>query len=120
MPREGLAAGEPGLAQAARAAGVEFGCAVGPWLWSEADFRRAVLADCTFIVPEYEWKWDRLAGRSHHCDTSPIRRYLAFAEQNDLSIRGHTLVWHRAMPRWYPASADRKTAIGLMTDHIRT
>lgn len=120
LPRVGLAESEPGLAQAARSAGVEFGCAVGPWLWSESDFRRAVLVDCTFIVPEYEWKWDRLSARSRRCDTSPIRRYLTFAQQNGLAIRGHTLVWHRAMPAWYPASADRATAIKLMTEHIQT
>jgi endo-1,4-beta-xylanase len=91
---------------------------VGPWLWEQADFRQAVLRDCTLIVPEYEWKWDYLAQRSQDCDLSPLKRYIGFADKNGLAIRGHTLIWHRSMPSWYPVSADRATATKLMTGHI--
>ncbi|CAN7328872.1 endo-1,4-beta-xylanase [Phenylobacterium sp. LjRoot225] len=108
----------PALGPLARAAGLEFGSAVGPWLWREADFRAAVLRDCTAIVPEYEWKWDYLTRAGRRTDLEPIRRYLAFAEKNGLALRGHTLVWHGAMPHWYPAAADRQEALTLMTGHV--
>lgn len=108
----------PALVPLARAAGLEFGSAVGPWLWREGDFRAAVLRDCTAIVPEYEWKWDYLASAGRRADLEPVRRYLAFAERNSLALRGHTLVWHGAMPHWYPAGADRREALTLMSGHI--
>jgi endo-1,4-beta-xylanase len=108
----------PALVPLARAAALEFGCAVGPWLWREGDFRAAVLRDCTAIVPEYEWKWDYLTRGGRRPDLQPVHRYLAFAEKNGLALRGHTLIWHGAMPHWYPAGADRREALELMTGHI--
>lgn len=108
-----------GLATIAGQSGIQFGAAVGPWLWNERDFREAVLSDCALIIPEFEWKWDRLSHHGGDCDLSPIKRYLAFADKHGLAIRGHTLVWHRSMPSGFPASADRETAIKLMTGHIR-
>lgn len=118
LPKTAGATELPALVPLARAAGVEFGCAVGPWLWGEADFRAAVLRDCTTIVPEYEWKWDYLARSGRRLDREPIRRYLAFAEKHGLGLRGHTLIWHGAMPAWYPAGADRQEAVKLMTGHV--
>jgi endo-1,4-beta-xylanase len=108
----------PALGPLAKAAGLDFGAAVGPWLWREADFRAAVLRDCTAIVPEYEWKWDYLARAGRRPDLQPIQRYLAFAEASGLALRGHTLVWHGAMPPWYPVAAGRREALRLMTGHV--
>lgn len=30
-----------------------------------------------------------------------IRKYLEFAKKNDISLRGHTLVWHNQTPEWF-------------------
>jgi endo-1,4-beta-xylanase len=44
---------------------------------------------------------------------------LAWAEQRGLLFRGHTLVWHNALPDWFRSNTARNTR-AVMTDHITT
>jgi endo-1,4-beta-xylanase len=54
-------------------------------------------------------------------DFTATDRLVAFAEERDMTIHGHTLVWHSCMPSWIEAGAfTRDEAIGMMRDFIMT
>lgn len=42
----------------------------------------------------------------------------AFAKENGMKMRGHTLVWHNQTPDWVFQDADRETLLQRMKDHI--
>ena len=45
---------------------------------------------------------------------------LAWSQQHGMSFRGHTLVWHNALPDWFRSYVNRSNAQQVMTDHITT
>jgi endo-1,4-beta-xylanase len=61
----------------------------------------AILRDCNAITPEYEGKWDAVCGRDGALDFGSMDRLAAFAQANALDLHGHTLCWHRAIPRHF-------------------
>ena len=44
----------------------------------------------------------------------------AFARDNGLHLRGHTLVWHAQTPRWFFDGADRDTLLSRVRGHMQT
>ncbi|MFJ5761447.1 endo-1,4-beta-xylanase [Neobacillus sp. NPDC093182] len=44
----------------------------------------------------------------------------AFAKENGMKMRGHTLVWHNQTPDWVFEDADRETLLQRMKHHITT
>lgn len=59
-----------------------------------------------------------------------IRKYLEFARDNGMRMRGHTLVWHNQTPRWFFSRdyrkesdaplADRETMLARMENYIKS
>ncbi len=117
---------EPGaLAAAARRAGVEVGAAV------DTDLDVATFAltarEFTSVTTENALKWRPLAPTSTGYDFARADGLVAWAEQNGLRIRGHTLFWDRlnGRPVWLagelagvPDPAAHLTQ--RMEDHART
>jgi len=53
---------------------------------------RTLRRECSLVTPEYEMKWDQIAGRSEQPDYRASDRLVGFASENGLAIHGHT-VW---------------------------
>ena len=93
----------------ARRSGRRFGSAVGSGppgrvagAFADPRYRDLVARECGLIVHENELKWTWIRRRGpEHFDFEPADRILAFAEENGLRTRGHTLLWHH--PRWLPS-----------------
>ncbi len=45
---------------------------------------------------------------------------LDWSQRNGLLFRGHTLVWHNALPAWFRSYVTKANAERVMTDHIST
>jgi endo-1,4-beta-xylanase len=45
---------------------------------------------------------------------------LDWSQRNGLLFRGHTLVWHNALPAWFRSYVTKANAEYVMTDHITT
>lgn len=112
--------GSGSLAGIARKHGRVFGTAVGPLIETSPDYGRLVTAECGVVVPEYELKWRHVAPTPATYDFAAVDRRLAFAESNGLGFRGHTLVWHEALPRWFDEIVGTDNAAACLTAHIRT
>lgn len=73
------------------------------------------------LTPENEAKFCVVQPEKGQFDFSKLDRLVAFAEQNKMVVRGHTLLWHQCVPSWLEAeNPTRDEAIQLMRDHIMT
>ena len=89
------------LAGAALRNGRYFGSAVRiDRLNAEQDFRDAVLRECSYIVPEYEMNWSSLEPTEGQLSFDRMDDLAAFATRYHKKVRGHTLLWHLAVPQW--------------------
>jgi len=117
----------------ARRSGRRFGSAVGAGqprqrggAFHDPRYRDILVREAGVLVPENElkWAWIRPSASSYHFDDfDPI---LAFAEQHNMGMRGHTLFW--VPPQWYPrwltehdfGSRPASAAEAMLTEHVRT
>lgn len=112
--------GQQSLGDRARAKGLFYGAALSPeQLSSDADFVRALLRECTMLVPENAMKWNRLAQEFDDYRFEPADALVAFARRHGLGIRGHTLIWHRSLPPAFAERVTSQTAEQAMQRHIR-
>ncbi|HET7826329.1 MAG TPA: endo-1,4-beta-xylanase [Anaeromyxobacter sp.] len=83
----------------------------------EATFARAFDS----LTPEYELKVDQLLPQPGAWDFSVADRLLAYAESHGKELRGHTLVWHRALPAWMLArSWTRDDLLAFLKSYVAT
>ena len=45
---------------------------------------------------------------------------VAWSKKNGMLFRGHTLIWHNALPKWFDSYVNKSNAERVMTDHITT
>jgi endo-1,4-beta-xylanase len=108
------------LRQHASARNVIIGTAVatGP-LANEAQYRTIAGAEFNQITAENAMKWDATEPNQNQFNFSGADQVMAFAQANNQSVHGHTLVWHNQTPGWVQglsASAMRSA----MQNHINT
>jgi endo-1,4-beta-xylanase len=114
-----MAQDEARLARVARTAGLFYGAAVTSSQLTVADFSQSVIREADFIVREWEMKWgviEKVRGTRQYGTPQKI---VDFANANGLSVRGHTLVWHRNIPAWAVEALNNKE-YGVMQRHIRS
>jgi endo-1,4-beta-xylanase len=101
-PGTGTAAdGVMPLRAAAKAGRRKFGAAVSSeLLGKDAGYRDLIRRECSIIVPEWEMKWYNIQKDPDRYDFSGCDKLAAFASENGMELRGHTLVWHLGLPDW--------------------
>lgn len=77
------------------------------------------------ISPENLLKWGPVHPRPDEYNFGPADDYVAFGEEEEMFIIGHTLIWHQQTPDWVFEDADgkpitRKALLERMQDHIST
>jgi endo-1,4-beta-xylanase len=114
------------LDEIARTRGLRFGTALSARGMSNAALANLIRAQCGVIVPENELKMPSVQPTPGTFRFNAAESMLAFAESNNLLMRGHCLLWHhpRWVPNWlntYDFGADpAKSAAEMVTTHIRT
>ena len=81
---------------------------------------RAVLArEFSVLTPENDMKHERIHPGRDVYRFEPADSLVAFAEANGMSVRGHTLVWHRQLATWLTSGSwTQADAEALLVDHI--
>ncbi len=106
------------LSAAARAKGLLYGAEVGSYVSDDRPFAALVASQSSIVAPGWQLKWDTLQPSPERFDFSQADAYLRFAETNHLLARGHVLVWHEALPTWFPTVATAQNAKRLLESHI--
>jgi endo-1,4-beta-xylanase len=114
-------AGNMPLGQRAGMKGLIYGAAVREYaLASDRELADAVVRECAMIVPEWELKWNYLRPTSDSFDFGPADWLFNFAQTHGLLFRGHTLIWHEALPAWFGSVINSGNAEEFFREHITT
>jgi endo-1,4-beta-xylanase len=100
---------------------VPFGAAVRPDLLnSDLDYTDALRRHCSIIVPEGGMLWNDLRPDKATYDFANADKVASFAADNDMKLRGHTLVWYGVMPSWTENLTSKSAARDELLRHIDT
>jgi endo-1,4-beta-xylanase len=100
---------------------VPFGAAVrAALLGTDAAYSSAILNYCDQIVAEGGFLFSDLHPQRKEFRFDEADRVSAFAMANDLTLRGHTLVWYGVMPPWTEEIATPAEAERELVRHIET
>jgi endo-1,4-beta-xylanase len=117
---EGPASDRP-LGQQAQAHGLLYGAAVEyAALLDDPDLADAVARECALLAPENDAKWERLRPVSPAFDFTRLDGLADFARAHGMAMRGHPLIWHSQLPRWFDGVVDRDNAEAFLIGHIET
>ena len=113
--------GPDSLKAHAAAKGLMYGCAVATQLLGhDAAYEQLVREQCSIVVAENAMKWGPLRPSPTEFNFAEADKFFAFAEANGMKVRGHNLCWHRQLPGWFAATANKENARKLLTEHIQT
>jgi endo-1,4-beta-xylanase len=116
-----LEAATASLKQLAQEKGVLFGsCVALKYFAQSAAYQQLFLAQCDLATPELHMKWNSLSSQPGIYDFSAADKLVAFCSSAHIKLRGHTLVWHEALPAWVTSQLTAGTGPTMMTSHIRT
>ncbi len=121
----------------ARRHGLRFGSTLGVWRhpdkgnrpapsFTDPRLRALTAEECSLLVPENSLKMYALRPDAKTFDFSLADKILAFAEENRMGVRGHTLLWNKPeyMPKWLAGydfgSSPRAATERFLVDHIHT
>ncbi|RDE09168.1 endo-1,4-beta-xylanase [Pelagibacterium lacus] len=77
------------------------------------------VAECSSITPEWEMKWNSMAYSSEQHDFSDCDLIVDFARRHGLAVRGHTLLWHQAIPDWALQRIEETQDWSIIANHIQ-
>lgn len=107
------------LRERAAARGLLYGAAIDSSQLRDAGFAALFARECGVLVPGTELKWLALRPAPGSYDFRGADALLGFAGAAGLQVRGHTLVWHQALPAWFaPTSASG--AERMLREHVET
>jgi len=101
-----------GLQAAASAKGLLYGCEVPFHRFdSTPAYRQAVARECGILVCGTEMKMEEVLPAPGRTDFTRGDAILRFARSNGQRMRGHTLVWHAALPPWVAPLLGRASPV---------
>jgi endo-1,4-beta-xylanase len=86
-------------------------------LQSAPELQTVLVQECAMLVTGF-LKWDMLRPTADNFNFTRGDWYVKFAEQHRLLLRGHTLVWHDALPRWFKETVNQQNAQQFLQQHI--
>ncbi len=105
----------------AAAKGVLYGCAVNVGLLGRDEaYTRLVREQAAIVVAENDMKWGPMRPSPTEFRWDAADKFVAFAEENGMKVRGHNLCWHRQLPGWFDGYATKENARELLVSHIKT
>ena len=108
------------LSRAACDAGVLVGTAVrSAALPDKPNYTNVITREFTYVTPENEMKWRWLQPMNgNNWDFSQADTIVAAAETGGLAVKGHTLIWHDAMPSHLSESTTAPRMNQAIASHI--
>ncbi|HAA27812.1 MAG TPA: glycosyl hydrolase family 10 [Cyanobacteria bacterium UBA8553] len=90
------------------------------YLSVDAKLAAVFAQECGIIVPENDMKWTTLRPTPDSFNFVQSDWLAEFAQEHKMLLRGHTLVWHEALPTWFKNTVNRQNALPILLKHIET
>jgi len=102
--------------------GISIGTAVAIKPFRENSTYRNILArEFNMLTPENEMKFEVVHPERDRYDFTPADALVTFAKDNEMKVRGHTLVWHLQLAEWLTkAKWTREELMTILRQHIET
>jgi endo-1,4-beta-xylanase len=85
-----------------------------------ATFKELLLKHHNTLTPENELKMDALRRNKGKFNWKPADSIINFGAEQHMKMRGHTLVWHSAVPTWLPKIGLNKAKVmEFIKEHIK-
>jgi endo-1,4-beta-xylanase len=109
----------PPLRRHSRVSGIKFGCAgAAPSQQPDGSLLEKCATEANIFSPESSLKWIPTEPQPGQFNFSEGDSIAAFAARQDMSVHGHTLVWHEAIPQWVSQIATAREARAALDRHI--
>jgi len=121
-------AAEQSLQDLAAPKGVDFGSMV---TWKRAGpkdqdnaiepndaFAQLIERECGIITSAMEIFWGHNSDSPGEMRLADADALIGWAQQHGKKVRGHNLIWHGQMPKWYKAIGDKAYAEKMMVEHV--
>lgn len=98
------------------------GGACEPYHLEDEEFAKTFAENFNQITPENCMKMESIQPKQGEFDFVKGDKIVEFAQENDMIVRGHTLVWHNQMAPWVEAKDDwtREELLEVLETHIKT
>lgn len=100
--------------------GILFGTASSVVALQDLAYASLVIGQSAVTVPENALKWAALRPSPDSFNFKDGDTLCNFAQAHAMAYRGHALVWHGAMPRWFSSVANKENAEQILIKHIST
>src|SRR6266436_8337096 len=122
VPEQATSTPLQSLRSLAQARGMYIGTVVNvDALQSEEQYRGVLAREFNIMTPEVSLKFDATEPELNHYDFDGGDTIVAFAKAHNMQVRGHTLVWYRALPSWLTAgNFSRSELMDILRQHIFT
>ena len=99
--------------------GLMFGsCLALKYCVQSAAYQQLFVSQCDIATPELHMKWNSLSNQPGMYNFEIADQFVAFCSANHIRVRGHTLVWHDALPAWVVPQLTTTSGQKIMVDHI--
>ena len=97
------------------------GAAVETRHLKDPEFRAKLIQEFSQITPENEMKFMYVHPEKDRFDFTKGDELVAFAEENNMMVKGHALVWHIQNPKWLEDGNWSKEELkAILKNHIQT
>ena len=113
---------EEPLREVAQGRGLAIGaCVDARALRLDPQYSATLSREFNSITPENALKFGPLSPEPGKYDFTQADALVAFAEQHNMAVRGHVLVWHRQLPDWLRRpEPDKEELTRVLINHVRT
>jgi endo-1,4-beta-xylanase len=104
---------------AAEKAGRLMGAALGTYHLDDVTYGAVAAAEFNYLTPENEMKWSITEPSPNDFKFEGGDALVAFAEANQMRVKGHCLVWYSQLPNWVKELDNPEAVRGAMSHHIQ-
>ncbi|KAF9036210.1 beta-1,4-endoxylanase [Panaeolus papilionaceus] len=110
------------LAQLGKSIGWKYvGGATDPGDFSDSTFVNTYTREFNAVTPVNSMKWDATERSRNSFSFGTADQLVAWAQQRNLFIRGHTCVWHSQLPNWVSSGGfNAATLTQIIQNHVTT
>lgn len=110
-----------GLREVAAEKGLTIGTCASYKIWKEnREYRENLASEFNLLTPENELKWASIRPQKGEFDFTKPDELIEFAEENDMYVTGHALVWHMQNPEWLEEDYKPGELEKILRNHIET